>query len=440
MTAPFGRAVPGNRWDLLDGEQPTTLPTVSVIVPYFRQQRELDRTLAALARQSYPADLLEVVVVDDGSPKTPTVPDGVVLVRQEDLGFRLAAARNLGIRSSHGDVLCFLDADTAPEPEYVARLTRLVALVPEAVTVGRRRHADFTGASVTEPVEVAGPAGQLPEPSWLQNAYDRSHDLLDSDDRSYRYVIGAVIACSRWFVEQVGGFDERFREYGGEDWEWAHRAWVGGAVFAHVPDAVAWHDGPEWSGRSDDDPGRRVTKNAETLALADAIPVRESRGRAIRSVADDVVVRLLSAGSDARAYVCVDTVLRALPTARVVVPDEVAPVFAADQRVIGSADHDRSVENARLPPRVTVTIERPVRIDEPGDLVEAVDTVGLGTLGSVHFDDVEGAALVRVVSNRAGRRRARWTDDELFSTRRQQSAWRPLDEEPGLAAYLGGWG
>ena len=57
------RGVPGNRWDLLDGFVPDPLPTVSVVVAHYRQQAELDRTLAALARQDHPAELLEVVAV-----------------------------------------------------------------------------------------------------------------------------------------------------------------------------------------------------------------------------------------------------------------------------------------------------------------------------------------------------------------------------------------
>ena len=47
--------------------------------------------------------------------------------------------------------------------------------------------------------------------------------FLDADDRSYRYVLGALLACSRRLFEKVGGFDESFTAYGGQDWEWAYR-------------------------------------------------------------------------------------------------------------------------------------------------------------------------------------------------------------------------
>ena len=91
-----GQAVPGNRWDLLDGVVPPEPPMVSVIVAHYRQPEQLARTLHALRRQDHPRDRMEVIVADDGSPEVPTVPDGVRLVRQDDAGFRLAAVRNLG--------------------------------------------------------------------------------------------------------------------------------------------------------------------------------------------------------------------------------------------------------------------------------------------------------------------------------------------------------
>ena len=116
MTASVRPWVVGNRWDTLDDVHPDPLPRVSVIVAHYDQPGELLRTLHALAAQDYPRHLLEVIVADDGSPGDVMVPDDVILVRQEDQGFRLAAVRNLGVRASSGEVLCFLDADTVPEP------------------------------------------------------------------------------------------------------------------------------------------------------------------------------------------------------------------------------------------------------------------------------------------------------------------------------------
>jgi GT2 family glycosyltransferase len=423
-----GRSVPGNRWDLLDGLEPEQPPAVTVVVVHYQQQAELDRTLAALHRQTHPADRTEIIVVDDGSPEPPRVPAGVRLLRQADEGFRVAAARNLGAAAASGDVLCFLDADTVPEPGYLTRMARLPALAPETVVVGRRRHAALAGLPVDAPVEQAGPAAELPEPQWLRDGYRWTRDLLDADDRAYRYVIGAALACSRWFFDRVGGFNEQFRAYGGEDWEWVHRAWLGGALLAHEAGAVAWHDGPDWAGRDADDPDRRARKDAETLLLTDHIPVAGSRGHGVRSAGTDVVVRLGAAPSPAAAFVCVDSLLAALPMAVVQVPGEFADVFAADQRVTPAAP------GTEPSARVVVDVPVAVRVDRAADaLREAVSAVGVGTLGTVLLGPL------RIDSARARARRAAW-GEELFETRVVADAGlTPLEAGPDLSGYLGGW-
>ena len=128
---PDGRSVlPGNRWDLARADPPP--PTVSVVIPFYQQQRQLELVLAALASQTHPAERLQVIVADDGSVTPPDVSafDGAVVVRQDDRGFRAAAARDLGARAADGEVLCFLDADTVPEPTYVERAVRLSAAAP----------------------------------------------------------------------------------------------------------------------------------------------------------------------------------------------------------------------------------------------------------------------------------------------------------------------
>lgn len=421
--------VVGNRWDALDGVDPETLPKVSVIVAHYEQPAELARTLFALSAQDYPHELLEIVVADDGSAGEVRVPEGVILVRQEDRGFRLAAARNLGVGASSGEVLCFLDADTAPEPGYVRALTRLPALLPEAVTVGRRRHADFSGVSPEVPVREAVADRELPEPEWLAREYARSRDLLDADDRSYRFVIGAVIACTRRLFDETGGFDESFSAYGGEDWEWAHRMWQAGAVLAHVATAVAWHDGPDWAERSSSGLERA---NAQTMRLVSSIPVAGSAGRGVLPDVPDLVVRLRGTHTPAALFVAVDSILAAFPLARVVI-DATTSAFAEDPRIVVGGDE--------LDARVVWEIERPVVVLEPAWIAECVAGLGTGDVGTVELVDAEGASLGVLRSRRAMRRAERWGTTDGFASRRVAAdGIHPLRSDPRVEAWVGGWG
>lgn len=407
--------VPGNRWDLLDGVWPDVPPRVSVVVVHYDQQPGLDRTLDALGRQTLVPH--EVLVVDDGSPTAPRVPPHVRLLTQEDRGNRAAAARNLGARHATGDVLAFLDADTAPEPDYLRRLTRLPALLPEALTVGRRRYADY----------AHDPPGVLPEPQWLADGYAQTRDLLDADDRSYRFVISAVIACSKRLFDEVGGFEDSFTTYGGEDWEWASRAWHAGAVLAHVPDAVAWHDGPDWEGR---DATRRAAQKAdEVLRLTRRVVVAGSRPRGVRTARADVHVTLASAPDEAAAFLCVDGVLADLPEAAVTVPPYVAAPFAEDPRVGPPAGA-----------RVLITFDEPVRV-EPGTLRAAVDRFTRERLGTLTLTAADGTPRARLASGRARARERRWGRAEGFRHAEQPApGLTPTGRWPDLEAWLGGWG
>jgi len=290
--------VPGNRWDLLPPGPPAS---ISVVVTHFEQPTQLSRVLAALDLQTLRD--LEVVVTDDGSAVAPVLPPGVRLVRQPDLGFRAAAARNGGAAAASGDVLVFLDADTVPEPGYVQALVRRVLACPDVLAVGRRRHADLSGTGA-----------ELPEPGWLRDGYAASRDLLDADGRSFRFVISAVMACRRSLFDDLGGFDERFVGYGGEDWDLGYRAWNAGAVLVHERDAVAWHDGPDWAGRSRPADGGpdvaaaatvRAAEDAETARLAALVPEPLTRGAPLPTELPDVLVD--AAEYDAR---CVTALLR----------------------------------------------------------------------------------------------------------------------------------
>ncbi|GAA3594509.1 hypothetical protein GCM10022223_06940 [Kineosporia mesophila] len=271
-----GFVVPGNRWDLVR-DRSAPMPDITVVVPWYRNREQLDLVLEGLAQQDYPRTRFEVVIADDGSPQPltgdlrPEADLRIRVVRQDDRGFRAAAARNLAVRHSEGSVLVFLDQDTVPSPGYLRALGRWPALLPDALAVGRREHVDLEGWTPQRLRDGWDPPARFPSPAWLTDAYRGSGNLLRADRLSYRYVISAVMCCGRDLFRETGGFDESFTEYGGEDWEFAHRAWNAGAVLVHEPEAVAWHDGPDWAGR-ESEAGRRAAKSAENEALARRIP------------------------------------------------------------------------------------------------------------------------------------------------------------------------
>ncbi len=369
--------VPGNRWDLLGAAE---APTVSVVVTHYEQQAQLDRTLGAvLAQQPY-----EVVVADDGSRTPPVLPAGVGLVRQADLGFRAAAARNLGAAATTGEVVVFLDADTTPGPGFLDALVRRAAACPDVLAVGRRRHAD-----------LSGDGRELPEPTWLAEAYAASRDLLDADGRSFRFVISAVLALRRELLEDLGGFDERFVGYGGEDWDLAYRAWNAGAVLVHESGAVAWHDGPDWSAR---DRGGQA-KDAETARLAALIPEPLTRGGPLPALLPDVLVDV--AAYDPR---CVHALLRQDHR------DLTVRVAGAGELHAGAVREQPWTPDQLARARVQVLLEEPVALapHTVGGLVRQLTDDGLGELVLT----VDGRRVGLARSSRALGRARRWAGRE----------------------------
>ncbi|GAB77869.1 methyltransferase, FkbM family [Austwickia chelonae] len=317
-----------------------------VVVITYDDQTGLDRCLAALDRQTDPdgkTPEFTIVVVDDGSRRAPRLGrrcHPTSLIRLPDNGFQAARARNAGARALIGQgcgTLLFLDGDMICEPDYVDRIgasCRDAASAAEGaargrgLAVGRRRHADLTGLDVEQTMAfVSGadrPAARiLTDPSWLADGYAATADLRNADERSYRFVISAVLALTSELWQATQGFDDdRFTSYGGEDWEFAHRAWLAGAALRHEPAAVAWHDGPDAGGRERDP----AAKTRETVRIAETITAPGARDPRVRwdfpeiaidlddrRLAPETVLLLaadLLAGSDARAWLRDGTVVR----------------------------------------------------------------------------------------------------------------------------------
>jgi glycosyltransferase involved in cell wall biosynthesis len=125
---------------LKEGSRVLSPATVSVIIPTYNRNSMLRETLDSLARQTYPADRFEVIVVDDGST------DGTGQTATEIFPFVLryfwqsnqgdAEARNLGARQSQADFLVFLDDDVLVEPGYIAHLLETHGESQKRIVVG----------------------------------------------------------------------------------------------------------------------------------------------------------------------------------------------------------------------------------------------------------------------------------------------------------------
>lgn len=391
--------VPHNRWDLAaDRITPDVGEPVAVIVPYFEQPASLRRMYATLAHLD--PSVVELVVADDGSSTSPPEPPigyplRTTFVRQDDLGCRPGAARNLGAASTTADVLVFLDADTVPEPNTVLRLAAWPAAIPDALAVGRRGHVDLCGWTpdrTTAWLSAGGPAPpRRPDPVWLDEGYRMTGDLLDADDRSYRFVISAVMACHRRLWDDLGGFDPTRVDYGGDDWEFAYRAFNNGAVLVHDPVAVAWHDEPDWTQR---DGG---SKNAESLWLASVIPEPLTRGPAVLQPEADTLILFHTSGvADGAVVSSVTSLLGGVPDSSIHLAGTLTPAL---RRFIGNdrrvrTDDPTAMQHQRA--RQVVTLHRPVRWSHDG-LTATLAAVSPGGPGRI--DVVDGDALVATVTS-----------------------------------------
>ncbi len=248
--------VRGNDWRELAVAAPDRfepeLP-VSVVVTYYEAPEALELTLAALEGQTYPRELFEVVIVDDGS-RTPLAPPAasplsVSVLHQEDRGFGLARARNTGARAAAHGILVFLDCDMMPEAGWLAEHARWHHAACDALTLGFRTHVEVDGI---EPGMVRTRPGSLAElfegrpterPEWIEYHMTRTRDLTSDDDDLFRAVTGGNLGISRAFFDDVGGYDESFTQWGGEDTEFGYRAFMQGGLLVPARDALCWHQG-----------------------------------------------------------------------------------------------------------------------------------------------------------------------------------------------------
>jgi glycosyltransferase involved in cell wall biosynthesis len=190
-------------------------PFVSIIITCYNQARYLHDSIGSALAQTHARR--EVIVIDDGSSDDTSAvaaryPD-VKCVRQPNAG--LSAARNSGIRESHGDFLVFLDADDRLLPDALRAGLDCFLIRPECAFVsGHYRMMLEDGTP--QPDFTRWP----PEPDAYRTLLQRNYIGMH-----------ATVMYRRAAFDEIGGFNDALPTC--EDYEMYLRIARAHPVYSH---------------------------------------------------------------------------------------------------------------------------------------------------------------------------------------------------------------
>lgn len=205
----------------------TDQPSVSILIPTLNEERHLRDVLEACVAQTYPRELIEVVVVDGGSTDgTRAEFDGFAdrlgsLTWLDNAAGHQAAGLNLAVERSTGEVLVRWDAHAAYSNDYVESAVRLLA-EPGVDVVG----GQWTPAGST-PFQDAVAAAMASRIGVGNDRYTpvRRRRVVDT--------VSCGVMLRRTF-EGVGGFDTNL-QLAGEDADLMYRIRSRGGVIVLDP-------------------------------------------------------------------------------------------------------------------------------------------------------------------------------------------------------------
>lgn len=214
------------------------VPFVTVVVLNYNGLKHLEPCFRSLMALDYPAQRLELLLVDNGSS------DGSVafmekhfpavrLIRNErNLGF--AAGNNVGARAAQGELVAFLNNDMRVEPDWLRELVAPFEMGEDVAAVGGKilswdgKRIDFSAAAMN----IFGYGYQL--------RAGRSAASDVSEVRPMLFVCGGNMAVRRDVYLDAGGFDDDYFAYY-EDADLGWRLWVLGQRVLFTPKAVVYH-------------------------------------------------------------------------------------------------------------------------------------------------------------------------------------------------------
>ena len=131
------------------------VPRVTVQAPVFNEKFVVSRLIDALARLEYPADRLQIQIVDDSTDESVDIAAAAIRVHQERgvniahvrreyrQGYKAGALQD-ALNGATGDYIAIFDADFLPDPDFLRRTIPTIAGDPAVGMVQTRwRHLNI---------------------------------------------------------------------------------------------------------------------------------------------------------------------------------------------------------------------------------------------------------------------------------------------------------
>lgn len=255
-------------WPVCFSDRPpvdTPSPDISFIFAHAGRDRlaQLCRTIRSVYAQTDCS--FEVIVVDQSDePVISALPDGVrfrhLSKRDVPAGWYKSWAYNVGARMARSEVLVFQDGDICMPHRYAREVHRTLSS-GEYDAASLQRLLFYLDRSSTERVET-------------RDAFD----VPLVPERVFQNWKGGTIAIRREAFFHVGGFDEGFVDWGGEDDEFFDRcSAIRHCRYGYLPFVHLWHS-PQ-SGRKQSDNPNISTVMPWRMEIPVASRVVELNGR-----------------------------------------------------------------------------------------------------------------------------------------------------------------
>ncbi|MBI4971205.1 MAG: glycosyltransferase family 2 protein [Candidatus Omnitrophica bacterium] len=216
-------------------------PFVSILIPAHNEEAVIESTLDSMLDLDYPADKLEIFVIDDESTDgTAKILDRYAKEYRRVKPIHVpkgqgrkgkAFALNRATKMSKGDIICIYDADNNPEPNALKYLVAELMSDPKiSVVCGKVRTQNRKKNLLTKFI----------------NLEFISHQWMVQAGRWYRNKItmipGTNFVIRKKILNEIGGWDEQALT---EDTELTLRILQMGNYVSFNPFAITWEQEPE---------------------------------------------------------------------------------------------------------------------------------------------------------------------------------------------------